>query len=63
MGELRTSPLAAVLSRSARVSPQLSSAWERGNGAGCPTLWELGTCQGCCLKGQRLKSSRESSRE
>lgn len=60
--ELCTSGSAAVLSRSARVSSQLGSALERGNGAGCPTLWELGTCQGCCLKGQQLNISRGNSK-
>lgn len=61
-GELCTSGSAAVLSRSARVSSQLGSALERGNRAGCPILWELGTCQGCCLKGQQLNISRGNSK-
>lgn len=36
---------------------------EEGTGQGSPTLWELGMCQGCCLKGQRLKKLRRKLQE
>lgn len=60
MGELCTSAVAVVLSRS--VSLQLSLG-KRERGQGSPTLWELGMCQGCCLKGQRLKKLRRKLQE
>lgn len=72
MGELCTSALAAVLSRSARVSLQLSTAWGRGNGGEgmgerewgklLPPSGSWGRARAAASKGSNSKSLRENSK-